>query len=454
MNPQAAPAGQPLSRRTKILFGTGNITSSVPQAVIMFFQLYFLTDIAGLQPSYAAWSIAAGRVWDAVNDPLFGVLSDRIRHPLGRRRILLLTATLPLGVTFALMWLVPDLPQVWAAVYYALVFILFDTSYTAVHVGYNALTPVLSRDYDERSSINGYRMAFALASTLGAIILATLLGDWIPDPRSRYLILGISLGAASAVPPLIVYAVTADHRSRENQPPLRVHEAVRATLKNKPFQHIMGLYLLSWTAASIMAAVLVYYASYYLKVPDQANYFVLAAQAAAIAFIPAVVFLSRKFDKRTAFLIGCGTWMVFLIGLIPLQPDQTGWAYGLAGLSGLGIATVYVVPWAMIPDIIEHDQLQTGRRREGSFYAFISFFQKLGTGAALWVMGQVLHLTGYLNPPEPGIFPAQPRSAVTAIRIFTSLVPAVLLLGSMLFARGYSISREEHREMLSTLGEQ
>lgn len=133
--------GTQLSRRMKLAFSTGDLSTSIPLAIIMFFQLYFLTDVAGLRPDYAAWAIAAGRLWDAVNDPLFGLLSDRLRTRWGRRRVLLLFGAVPLGLTFMLMWLVPPVGQLGQAVYYAITFILFDTAFTAVHVGYNSLTP-------------------------------------------------------------------------------------------------------------------------------------------------------------------------------------------------------------------------------------------------------------------------------------------------------------------------
>ena len=133
----------------------------------MFFQLFFLTDVARLQPALAAWAVGLPRFWDAINDPLFGLISDRIRSRWGRRRVLLLFGAVPLGLTFMLMWFVPPFSQAGLAVYYAVVFILFDTAFTVVHVGYNALTPEMTSDYDERSSLNGYRMAFSIAGTLG-----------------------------------------------------------------------------------------------------------------------------------------------------------------------------------------------------------------------------------------------------------------------------------------------
>ena len=145
----------------------------------MFFQLYFLTDVAGLRPDYAGWAVGLGKLWDAVNDPLIGLISDRIRTRWGRRRVLLLFFAVPLGLTFMLMWLVPPFGPIGLTVYYTLTFILFDTIFTIIHVSYNALTPELTDDYDERSTLNGYRMAFSITGTLGTIILATVLGWYI-----------------------------------------------------------------------------------------------------------------------------------------------------------------------------------------------------------------------------------------------------------------------------------
>jgi glycoside/pentoside/hexuronide:cation symporter, GPH family len=442
-----------LPLRTKLLFSTGDLSTSIPLAILMFFQLYFLTDVAGLRPDYAGWAIGASRLWDAVNDPLFGLLSDRIRTRWGRRRVLLLFGAVPLGVFFMLMWVVPALEPFWLAVYYAITFILFDTAFTIVHVGYNSLTPEMTSDYDERSSLNGYRMVFSISGTLGAIILATVLGWSISDPRLLYLILGVGLGLVSIIPPLVVFSITRERSSKELPQPLPLREALKQTLANRPFRMIMGLYLLSWTTASILAAVLVYFANYYLRVPEQANYFVLTAQGSAILFIPLIVKISQRLDKRRAFMIGSLTWVIVLLGISALPSNQLGLAYLLAALAGFGIATAYVVPWSMVPDVVEYDEIRSGQRREGSYYAFASFFQKLATGVALWGMGQALALTGYITPVPSGPLPVQPQAAVNAIRIFTGPIPAVLLFLAVIFAWKYPITRESHQSTLLELAE-
>jgi GPH family glycoside/pentoside/hexuronide:cation symporter len=417
----------------------------------MFFQLYFLTDVAQLRPDYAAWAVGIPRIWDAINDPLFGLMSDRIRTRWGRRRVLLLFGSVPLGLSFMFMWFVPPLKQIGLAVYYAIIFILFDTAFTVVHVGYNSLTPEMTADYDERSTLNGYRMVFSITGTLGAIILATVLGWYITDSKTLFTILGIGLGAVSIIPPLIVFRITRERPVEELPEPLNFKEALRQTLSNRPFRLVMGLYLLSWTTASIIAAVLVYFANYYLRVPDQANYFVLVAEGSAILFIPISVWVARRLDKRRAFILGILTWIVVLMLIFGIRADQVGLAYLLAALSGAGIATAYVIPWAMIPDIVEYDQVRSGQRREGSYYAFASFFQKLATGAALWAMGQSLAMTGYITPETGQPLPVQPAPAVQAIRFFVGPVPVVLLALSIIFAWKYPISRESHQETLKQL---
>ena len=436
----------------KVSYSIGDLTTSGSVAIVSFYQLFFLTDVVGLRPDLAGWAIALGRIWDAVNDPLLGLLSDRIRSRWGRRRVLLLTGAVPLGVAFALMWLIPPLNPIGLTLYYAVTFMLFDSAYTAVHVGYNALTPELTSNYDERTELNGFRMIFAISGSLGAIILVTVLGWTIENTRTLYLIMGILLGILFIFPPLIVFRVTRNHKFDEKENHLSLWDAVKYTLSNKAFLSVMAIYLLSWTTASILSALLVYFASYHLRIPEQANYFVLAAQGSAILFIPLTVKLANGFDKRWSFIIGSATWIITLLGIASLRPDQVGVAYILAVLSGLGIATAYVIPWSMLPDVIESDQLRTGQRREGSYYALAAFFQKLGTGFALWGMAQILALSGYITPDaESGILPFQPISAINAIRFFAGPVCAVLLLMAILVAWRYPISRKEHEQNLDAL---
>ncbi|MCB8942164.1 MAG: MFS transporter [Ardenticatenaceae bacterium] len=441
-----------LTRRFKLLYSVGDLSTSAPLAIMAFYQLYFLTDVAGLRPDRAGLAAIIGRIWDSINDPIFGLLSDRIRSRWGRRRVVLLFGALPLGLTFCLQYIVPPWGEWGLVAYYIATFVLFDSTYTAVHVSYNALTPAATRDYDERSSLNGYRMAFSIIGSLISVILATVLGQFIDDPRTLFLVLGVTIGLATAVPLLIAFWVTKPYDDPEEAvgqlPPVA---AIKATLSNRPFWLLMGLYLFSWTTASLIGSVFIFYANYYLGVPEQANYFILLAQLSAVSSIPLWVRLAQKYDKRSAFIWGSFGWMIVCLILATLQPEQVVLTYILAVLAGVGIATAYFLPWAMIPDVIELDELRTGQRREGSFYAFAAFFQKMGTGLVIWVFGIALASRGYITPVEGQPLPVQPAEAVQAIRWAMGLVPAILLTCAIIFAWYYPISRESHQAMRDQL---
>lgn len=267
----------------------------------MFFQLYFLTDVARLPPSTVGWILAITRLWDSVNDPIIGLISDRIKSRYGRRRALLIYGSLPLGVFFALCWIVPPLSNLGLAIFYTVIIIAFDTAFTIVHVGYNALTPTMTYDYDERSSLNGFRMVFSLGGTLFAIIFATVTADLISDERVRFAIIGITLGAIAIIPPWIVFRVAESSDSSHEVSKMSFAAALKTTLSNRAFVMLMSMYLMCWTATSIIAAMLVYFASYYLKVPEQANYFLLVAQFSAVVSVPFCVWMRNAGTNPTPF---------------------------------------------------------------------------------------------------------------------------------------------------------
>jgi len=437
--------------KTKLLFSTGDLSSTLTLAIQTFFQLYFLTDIARIPPATVGWIIGITRMWDAFNDPIVGMLSDRIRSRMGRRRVLLAYGSIPLGLAFAFCWIIPPFSELGNSIYFILIIIAFDTAFTIVHVGYNALTPRMTSDYDERSSLNGYRMVFSLGGTLAAIIFSTVMAGIVQDEATRFAVVGFTLGGIAMIPPWIVFVVTRDVDIAGETSRMQFRQALKTTFSNRAFMMLACMYLASWTATCVIAAMLVYYASYYLQVPGQANYFVLVAQSSSVLSIPLCVWLARVWDKPKAFIAGIGFWCVVLTGFLALPQSAVSVAYLIALLCGPGIATAAVIPWSMLPDVIEVEQQQSGERREGTYYAFISFFQKLGTGFALWGIGQALGLSGYLTPTTDQQFPVQPESALNMIRLIIGPATIVLLLMSLPFAWRYPITRTSHTNTLEQI---
>ena len=433
------------------LFSMGDISSSMPLALQMFFQLYFLTDVARLSPAAAGWVLAITRAWDAVNDPLVGLWSDRIRARWGRRRVLLVYGSVPLGVAFALSWLIPPWSDTARCVYYTCVLIAFDTAFTVVHIGYNSLTPQLTFDYDERSTLNGFRMCFSLCGTLSAVVLATLLGTSLANAALQFAVLGLIVGLIVIVPPWIVLAVTRGVDQTEDKDSLDAWTSLRAAVTNRAFAMLMAMYLASWTAASVLAAMLIYFANYYLQAPQHAHNLVLVAEGSATLCVPLVVALARRWDKPRTYLAGIIWWCGVLLTIACLQRSNLSGAYWCAAACGPGIATALVIPWSMVPDVIEDDQLQTGRRREGAFYSLVAFFQKLGTGGAIWAIGQILSACGYVTPTEVLPVPDQPPNVLAALRWIIGPATVITLAISLPIAWYYPITRKTHHMTMKRL---
>ena len=127
--------------------------------------------------------------------------------------------------------------------------------------------------------------------------------------------------------------------------------------------------------------------------------------------------------------------------------------YILAIMAGLGVSTAYLVPWSMLPDAIELDELETGQRREGLFYSFMVFLQQICLGVALAVILQSLEWTGYISPTDLIPAPVQPPAVLFANRLAIGPIPTISLIGGLILAYFYPITRERHQQILLQLAE-
>jgi len=163
--------------------------------------------------------------------------------------------------------------------------------------------------------------------------------------------------------------------------------------------------------------------------------------------------LCKKMGKRGLYFLGMGFWIVIQSFLFFLQPGQTGLLYFLALCASFGVATAYIVPWSMLPDVIELDELETGERREGIFYSFMTLLQKIGYAAGIFVVGQALERAGFVAAVPGEALPIQPDSALFAIRLVIGPFPTLCLLGGVILAYFYPITRDRHAEILLQLQE-
>ncbi len=440
---------------TKFAYGSGDIGTAVSAALRGFFLIFFLTDVARLDPVAVGVIFFANRFWDAVNDPIVGWLSDRTHTRWGRRRPWLLWGAVPFGLLYFLLWLVPPWGPTGLFFYYMVVLLVLDTTYTVVNVPYAALTPELTRDYDERTSLNSFRFGFSVGGALVSAVLHPIIVGHFADARVGYMASGALWGVIGTVSILVAFAYTRERPESLEERDATEHmpylQQVRTALSNRPYLVVMGLYLFSWLALQLISVVLVYYATYYMGIPEQMPMILGAVQGASLVFLFVWAALSRKLEKRTVYILGAILWLGAMLVLSFITPAQRGLVIPLALLAGAGVSVAYLIPWAMMPDVMEVDELQTGMRREGIFYGFMVFLQKASIALAGLAVTWTLSFTGYITPTDAVPVPVQPDDVLRAIRFFIGPVPAVILAVSLVIAWRYPITRQVHADMLAAL---
>lgn len=466
---KATPESEKLNLKTKLAYGAGDLGPAITANIMAFFLLVFFTNVAGIRPGVAGTILLIGKIWDAVNDPIVGVLSDRTQSRWGRRLPWLLWGGVPFGIFYFLHWIVPQFSadrvgNGWGLFwYYVAISIVFNLFYTVVNLPYTTLTAELTQDYNERTSLNSFRFAFSIGGSILSLLIAQGIFSRFADPRQQYLVLGAVCAVLSVLPLYWcvwgtrdrVVAVEAQrresHNSNESIPFL---EQLRIVFNNRPFLYVTGIYLCSWLGVQLTAAIIPYFVVNRMGLQDKdIPTLIIAVQGTALVMLFVWSYITQRMGKKAVYFMGMSLWIIAQAGLFFLQPGQVGLMYVLAVMAGFGVSTAYLIPWSMIPDVIELDELKTGQRREGIFYSLMVLLQKFGLALGLFLVGIALEGSGFKETiPGQGI-PEQPASALMAIRVAIGPLPTVCLIVGLVLAYFYPLTREVHAEILLKLKE-
>jgi GPH family glycoside/pentoside/hexuronide:cation symporter len=445
---------QKLTLRSKFQYGLADLGFALITSAIQFFLLFYYTDVAGINPALAGLALMVGKLtWDALNDPLFGYWSDRTRSRFGRRRIYMLIGAVPLGFAAWIMFSLPKgLTGVSAFLAVLLSFWLVDTFHTMSTVPYYALTPELTRDYNERASLTSIRMIFSVLGYIMGAALTTLLAGIFQgiglNLQQAWSTTGAIFGAV-AITTTLITTLSVKERPELTGEPSKIPpiKAVFTSFKNKPFIILMLAFILSSFSFTVLTALVPYFITYQLDMRDQVSFVLLVMLVMIGIFLMPVKIISDKINKGPTYALGLFIASMAVITSFFFPHAPTPLIYIVAAVAGMGFSAQWVCPWSMLPDVVEYDEKITGERREGIYYGLWAFLTKFTSALGVAVSGWALGLFGYVPNVE------QTVHALFGIRLFFAIVPAVVILISLPFLIWYPITRKNHAALVQELAE-
>jgi sugar (glycoside-pentoside-hexuronide) transporter len=449
----SAPAGRRLSFWQKTAYGFGDVIVAMRQTSFQFYLLPFYTDVVVLAPWLAGLGKMLGLIWDGVNDPVTGYLSDRTSTRFGRRRPFLLAAALPMGLTFGLLWSPPaQLGPLTGFLYLVLAYVLLDTCFTLYATPYLALGAELSPDYHERTQLSASRAVFhVLGLFAGGVLPGLVLARYADALATGYAVMGFALGAFMTLVAVLTFALTREPPSaRGAAAPVSWREfagGLLSTLGNGPFRVMLGTFTLILLAGGLHQTLVPYAFRYWLGRPDLVSRVIGIYLAASVLSIPVWTAMARRLGKDRALRI-CMLYATVALALVPvvLARDMSDARLtAVLVLTGLGNGGWAVIPVAITADIVDHDELGTARRREGAYFGLWTLVMKLAAAVASGMVGVALQLLGYAPNRE------QADATVLGIKLLYGPVPAFFMLGALLAFRRFPLTRERHREIQQAL---
>lgn len=457
----------------KFLYGSGDWgIASIGMLRSIFYAIY-LTDVVGIEPRLASLGALVGIIWDAVNDPIIGTISDRMKSKLGRRRPFLLWFAFPFGLSFVMLWSAPNWDsQIGLLIYVTLAFMISDTLNTLVAVPYLALTPELTQDYDERTSLSSFRTVFQLLAAMTVVVTAPMIVDVVilggGSQQQGFITTGAVFGAIGSLPLFFIGLFVRERFATEEQEQevIPFRETLRLAWQNVPFRYAAGIYMFNWSAVDMIVISFPFFLLYWVARGDLlARINILGIDLAlesaffgvlmmvCVLFVPFWLWFAKRRNKIQAYIVGMCVWIVVQALIFTIQPGDTRWLLTLSALAGIGVSAAYILPDSILPDVIEWDELRTGRRQEGIYYGIRTLIRKLTGALVIFITLQVLGWSGYQPPPAGVLQVAQPDSALLAIRLMVSFIGVAILLGTIIIAWSYPLSREKYTRIQKLLKE-
>ncbi len=438
-----------------ISYGLGDAGTGLAATQLGFYLFTFFTSVAGLPAFIAGSLLMVIKVWDAINDPLIGWLSDHTKSKWGPRLPWMIGASVPLGLSLAAIWWIPSGNTFEKTSYYIVITILLMTAYTSVNLPFAALATEITEETSIRTRLNAARFTGSILAGLSGLIVAAWL---LSSGENGYLQMGRITGLIASCSTLIACWGLAPFAKKARRPvpktqPLSTQ--IKKIFSNRSFLKIICLYLLLWCGLQLMQTVSLIYLEQVMKVPPEISKWIpIPFQISALLGLQFWSIFSNKYGRIQALLKGGCIWISSCLIAMILPPLSLGISVqdllilnNLESIKmmlllttilflGFGASTAYLIPWSLLPDAIDADP----EKSAGIYTAWMVLIQKIGIGLSVQLLGVLLSLAGFESSKNCIALSncvEQSPTAITTIRICMGLIPSFLVAFGLLIMKDW-----------------
>ena len=436
------PASDQLTRGVRIGYGSGSVATGAFGTVPGLMLLPYLTDSLGIAALTAGFIVFLPKAWDVILNPIAGRISDRTVDPRGPRRPWLLRAGISLAVGFALLFAAPDMgSQVLEAAWVLVFFLLCATAYAFFQVPYVSMPAEMTSSYDERTRLMTWRVAILAFTIMLAGATAPVIRDAVGG-RAGYRIMGVAMAL------VILVGVVSAYRGTRHAPVGRtepgagsLRDQLRIVARARDFRLLLTTFVLQALATGCMLAGVDYLASDVLERKGATTILFVCFVGPALLLTPAWAKVGTRLGKKRGYLASSIILASGALLAVTARSAPPAVVFGAVVLVGVGYAGCQVFPLAMLPDAAAVDARRTGTNRAGVYTGVWTAAETLGLALGPGVFAVALAIGGYRSSTNGNV--AQPDSAIGAIVIGFSLIPAVLTLVSLYWLSRYSLDAAE-----------
>ena len=446
----------------KLGYASAAVGDAACYMLVNTFLLFFLTTVAGIEPAAAGTITVIGAFWNALVNPIIGYLSDNAATKWGRRRPFIIIMAVPLAASCFMLFTAIDMLPMIKPLYYGAMTMIFWTAYTGFFVPYLALGAEYTTDYDERTELRSYASVFNIVGTLFGMVLPSIFADFLQNCGASlagaWSVTGAVVGIFSMIS-LLITGMAAKHKDldcrrvdRGALPHMNLKEIFGEylqVLKLKPVQYLLFSALFALICNTMMSSDLMYYFTYNqgLSAAETSLMF-LFRSITCVVLIMIVKKIAAGRDKRTVLLT------IYLIGGAALivnkfiSPDNMGELIIFVILAVIAVTMYWQFMPAIVYDVCEYDELETGKQRQGAIVSLLSLVEAFAAGLGSQLLGIILQFSGF-----DGEAAVQSDTALVWIENCLTVVPVIFLIMAGFFLKKYPITKEKFEEIQRQLAE-